>query len=37
MPYKVSCVQSISVIMRFDFHKYSSTVSSVKKVEKKAK
>ena len=35
MPYKVSCVQSISFITRFDFHKYSSPVSSVKKVKKK--
>ena len=35
MPFKASCLQSISFIMRFDFQKYSSPVSPVKKVNKK--
>ena len=30
--FKASCLQSISFIMRFDFKKYSSLLSPVKKV-----
>ena len=34
MPFKGSCLQIISFIMRFDFQKYSSPVSLVKKMSK---
>ena len=34
MLFKASCLQIISFIMRFDFQKYSSLVSAVKKVNK---
>lgn len=34
MPFKASCLQIITFIMRFDFQKYSPLVSVVKKVNK---